>query len=239
MNLVLDIGNSFAKIALFNSDQLFEKSDCSINELKEVLTKKQFERGLICSVNNSGIATDILNNNKELIYLDDQLKLPIKNLYQTPQTLGYDRLANAVGAYTISPDQNNLIIDIGTCLKFDLINHKNEYLGGSISPGIQMRYKALNTFTAKLPLLEDVNETALIGTNTQQSIISGVINGLASEIDSMLKKYREKYDQLNIYITGGDAQAYISIADTQKSSIFAHDYITLLGLNTILKENAT
>jgi type III pantothenate kinase len=101
-----------------------------------------------------------------------------------------------------------------------------------------MRYKALNTFTAKLPLLEGVNKVDLIGADTKGSIYSGVINGVVSEIDSMVNKYREKYSQLNIYLTGGDAQVYISIAEPQKSSIFAHDYITLLGLNAILEENA-
>ena len=101
-----------------------------------------------------------------------------------------------------------------------------------------MRYKALNTFTAKLPLMDDIHETTLVGANTQESIVSGVINGVVSEVDSMLQKYQQKYEKLNIYITGGDAQVYISIADTQKSSIFAHDYLTLLGLNAILEENA-
>ena len=238
MNLVLDIGNSSAKIALFDNNKLIEKAICSINEIHEILVKKEFKRGIICSVNNTELAKDILKKNPSFIYLNEKLKLPINNLYKTPQTLGYDRLANAVGAYKITPNENNLIIDMGTCIKFDLLNNKNEYLGGSISPGIQMRYKALNTFTAKLPLMDDIHETTLVGANTQESIVSGVINGVVSEVDSMLQKYQQKYEKLNIYITGGDAQVYISIADTQKSSIFAHDYLTLLGLNAILEENA-
>ena len=237
MNLVLDIGNSFVKLALFNGSELVEKSNCLINDLNSYLIKKKFDRGIICTVNHLELSKDFLKEYSELLILNEQLKLPIKNLYKSPKTLGYDRLANAVGAFCLSPDQNNLIIDMGTCLKFDLINDRNEYLGGSISPGLKMRYQSLNTFTAKLPLLEDVKKTELIGVDTSSSISSGVINGVMSEIENMINMYRKKYAQLNIYLTGGDAQVYISIADTQKSSIFAHDYITLLGLNEILNEN--
>jgi type III pantothenate kinase len=237
MNLVLDIGNSFVKLALFNGSELVEKSNCLINDLNSYLIKKKFDRGIICTVNHLELSKDFLKEYSELLILNEQLKLPIKNLYKSPKTLGYDRLANAVGAFCLSPDQNNLIIDMGTCLKFDFINQNNEYLGGSISPGLKMRYQSLNTFTAKLPLLEDVKKTELIGTDTSSSISSGVINGMMSEIENMIYMYRKKYAQLNIYLTGGDAQVYISIADTQKSSIFAHDYITLLGLNEILNEN--
>jgi type III pantothenate kinase len=237
MNLVLDIGNSFVKLALFNGSELVEKSNCLINDLNSYLIKKKFDRGIICTVNHLELSKDFLKEYSELLILNEQLKLPIKNLYKSPKTLGYDRLANAVGAFCLSPDQNNLIIDMGTCLKFDFINQNNEYLGGSISPGLKMRYQSLNTFTAKLPLLEDVKKTEIIGTDTSSSISSGVINGMMSEIENMIYMYRKKYAQLNIYLTGGDAQVYISIADTQKSSIFAHDYITLLGLNEILNEN--
>jgi len=237
MNLVLDIGNSLAKLALFNGGELVEKSNCLIEDLNSYLLKNKFEKGIICSVNHLEYSKEIVKEHSELLILNEQLKLPIKNLYKSPKTLGYDRLANAVGAFCLSPNQNNLIIDMGTCLKFDLINDRNEYLGGSISPGIKMRYQSLNTFTAKLPLLDDVKKAELIGTDTASSISSGVINGMMSEIENMINMYRKKHTQLNIYLTGGDAQVYISIADTQKSSIFAHDYITLLGLNEILNEN--
>ena len=238
MNLVLDIGNTLVKIAFFNDGDLIERCNCHLDELSTILTNKDYDKGIVCSVNTVAHSHELLKLNPELILLNEKFKLPVINLYSSPDTLGYDRLANAVGSFCLTPNQNNLIIDMGTCLKFDFINANNQYLGGSISPGLKMRYKALNTFTAKLPLLEDVNKTDLIGADTEGSISSGVINGMTSEIDSMVNKYREKYSQLNIYLTGGDAQVYISIAETQKSSIFAHDYITLLGLNAILEENA-
>jgi len=238
MNLVLDIGNSAVKIALFEKNNMVLVKRCLKEELTNILSEITFNKGIVSNVDENQELEQGLKKYTEILFLDDQLKLPIKNSYMSPKTLGYDRLSNAVGAFCLAPDQNNLIIDMGTCIKFDVINDQNEYLGGSISPGLKMRYKALNTFTAKLPLLEGVNKVDLIGTDTKGSICSGVINGVVSEIDSMVNKYREKYSQLNIYLTGGDAQVYISIAEPQKSSIFAHDYITLLGLNAILEENA-
>ena len=238
MNLVLDIGNTAVKSALFENGILISRDLCLKEELINALAGISFNKGIVSNVDNDQEINKALKNYPELLILNDQVNLPINNGYRSPKSLGYDRLANAVGSFCLTPNQNNLIIDMGTCLKFDFINEQNEYLGGSISPGINMRYKALNTFTAKLPLLEDINKTDLIGNNTKESIYSGVINGVVSEIDSMINKYREKFPQLNIYLTGGDAQVYISIAEPQKSSIFAHNYITLLGLNAILEENA-
>ena len=143
-----------------------------------------------------------------------------------------------VGANYISKNKNCLVIDLGTCLKFDFINSKNEYLGGSISPGLNMRFKALNTFTDKLPLIKKVKDVDLIGSNTNNSIQSGVIYGMKSEIIGMINKYKANYRNITIYLTGGDLDLFKSIAEPQKNSIFAHEFITLVGLNTILEYNA-
>src|SRR5690606_17210513 len=122
-----------------------------------------------------------------LFYLTQKSPLPIVNAYSTPETLGNDRLANAVAANTMFPDQNCLVIDIGTCLKFDFVNAENKYLGGSISPGYQMRFRALHTYTEKLPLISPKHPNELIGSSTETSIRSGVYNGLLNEIEGMIE----------------------------------------------------
>ena len=239
MNIVVDIGNTAAKIGFFKDGDLVKKKNVLINELENFIVNCDFSQGIICSVKTYDKVHSILNRNKAIILFDNGLKIPIKNNYTTPDTLGYDRLANAIGAFTISPNRNNLIIDAGTCLKFDLINSENNYLGGSISPGLKMRAKALHTFTDKLPLVEEFNSAKLVGDSTLSSIFSGIVNGLSSEIKEMINNYKNNYPELQVFLTGGDSEFIYPMVDRQKSSIFAHDYITLLGLNRILEENVS
>ena len=174
MNIVLDIGNTSSKIAFFKGGVLVEKKTVSINELKQVIKNSEFDGGIISSVKVSDTLDALIKGNDSIIVLNKHLKTPITNNYSSPDTLGYDRLANAVGAFALSPNKNNLIIDAGTCLKFDFINSDNQYLGGSISPGLMMRAKALHTFTDKLPLIELFEATKLIGDSTLSSILSGL-----------------------------------------------------------------
>lgn len=239
MNIVLDIGNTAAKIAFFMESELVEKNIISINEVKNFIINSEFKRGIISSVKNNDELNVFINEHDSIIVLNKHLKIPITNNYSTPETLGFDRLANAVGAFSLSPAKNNLIIDVGTCLKFDFINSDNNYLGGSISPGLMMRAKALHTFTDKLPLIEVFESTNLIGESTSSSILSGLVNGLTSEIKEMINNYKYRYSDLQVFLTGGDAEFIYPMVDSQKSSIFAHDYITLLGLNRILEENVS
>jgi len=239
MNIVVDIGNTAAKIGFFKDGELLKKKNVLINELENFIANCDFSKGIICSVKTYDKVHSILNRNKAIILFDNGLKIPIKNNYTTPDTLGSDRLANAIGAFTISPNRDNLIIDAGTCLKFDLINSENNYLGGSISPGLKMRAKALHTFTDKLPLVEEFNSAKLVGDSTLSSIFSGIVNGLSSEIKEMINNYKNNYPELQVFLTGGDSEFIYPMVDRQKSSIFAHDYITLLGLNRILKENVS
>ena len=162
--------------------------------------------------------------------------IPIENLYLTKDTLGVDRLANAVAANSIFPQRNVLVVDCGTCVKYDFVNHKNQYLGGSISPGLQMRFKALNQFTGKLPLLKPEAHPSLIGDSTETAITSGVINGLVAEIKGVIKSYTSIYENLTVILTGGDA----SFFDKElKSNIFVEPNLTLIGLNEILRYNTT
>ena len=237
MNIVLDIGNTAAKIAFFKQSILVEKKNISINDVKEFIINSEFDSGIISAVKNNDELNVLIKEYDSIKVLNKHLKVPITNNYSTLDTLGFDRLANAVGAFSLSPNKNNLIIDAGTCLKFDFINSDNNYLGGSISPGLMMRAKALHTFTDKLPLIEVFESAKLIGDSTSLSILSGLVNGIISEINEMINNYKHKYSDLQVFLTGGDAEFIYPMVDSQKSSIFAHDYITLLGLNRILEEN--
>jgi len=154
------------------------------------------------------------------------------------ETIGKDRLANAVGAFVENPNQNSLVIDAGSCLTFDFIDSNNCYHGGAISPGLIMRFKALNTFTENLPLLTtDSANLVLTGANTKSSIVSGVVNGMASEIVQTIDRYRSKHPLLTIFMTGGDSGFINSIVEVEKNGIFAVENLTMIGLNAILNYN--
>ena len=154
------------------------------------------------------------------------------------KTIGNDRLANAVGAFAQNPNQNSLVIDAGSCLTFDFIDSNNCYHGGAISPGLNMRFQALNTFTESLPLLNaKTTELMLTGMDTNSSIISGVVNGMLGEIKTTIAAYEEKYSKLTIFMTGGDSGFLNSIVEFEKNGIFAVENLTLIGLNTILYYN--
>ena len=177
-----------------------------------------------------------LSQNFQLfIELDHHTPLPIENLYETPETLGKDRIAAAVGANELFPGQNILIIDAGTAITYDVVSEKNEFLGGNISPGLQMRFKALNQFTGKLPLINYSNEFQLIGRNTEEAIRAGVQNGILYEIERTIETFNRNYENLQIVMTGGDS---IFFDKKLNYSIFVHFNLTLIGLNRILEHNA-
>ena len=177
-----------------------------------------------------------LSGNFDLfIELDHETKLPIGNLYETPETLGKDRLAAAVGANELFPDQNLLIIDAGTAITYDLVSENNEFIGGNISPGLQMRFKALNQFTGKLPLVSYSDEFQDIGRNTTEAIRAGVQNGILYEIAQTIELFNKNYQNLQIVMTGGDS---IFFDKKLNYTIFVHFNITLIGLNRILEYNA-
>jgi type III pantothenate kinase len=240
MYLVADIGNTRAKYAVFQKRgemQVFyvDFSDVEAT-LKKIINQHSVDCGLISSVVNlnESLLGELLNNR---IQLFEYQEVPIINLYKTPHTLGRDRLANAVGAWAEFPSQNSLVIDAGTCIKFDFINKHNEYLGGSISPGIQMRFNALNTFTDKLPLLQFENQTEmqdLTGNSTESSMLSGVLHGVIFEVEGMIEAYKKRFNTLNIIITGGNAEFLVKHL---KSNIFARPNLAIKGLAEILKYN--
>jgi type III pantothenate kinase len=237
VNLIIDIGNTRVKVACFKGDDLvWQESLDSFNELneKKLLAIKNV---IISSVTDESQNNLILQKFSQAIILSENTNLPIQNLYKTPITLGKDRLANAVGAYRSFPNNNTLIIDAGTCLKFDFVSKNNEYLGGAISPGLKMRFKALHTFTAKLPLIDDYEKTDIIGVDTTTSILSGCVNGFRNEITETIHLYKERFENLKVIITGGDTSELEKMDFSQKNSIFADRWLTLRGLNEILKHN--
>lgn len=238
MNLVIDNGNTSLKAGLFDKGELVfnhsylpEHADALITDLRnhEVNHIVLSSVAAIPSFIESYIST--LNN---VLIVEAKTPLPIINKYLSPQTLGIDRLSNAVGAAVLFPKKNCLVIDAGTCLKFDFINDANEYQGGSIAPGLQMRYRALHEFTDRLPLLHPAEEIELIGKNTEGSIHSGVINGMTAEINAIISEYKSRYDTLQIILTGGDARFFLNRI---KTHIFADPILTLKGLDAILRYN--
>ena len=239
MNLVVDIGNTFIKVAQFEQGNCINIERCKDQGLflNYISSISAAENVIISSVRDIRFTNEVVNLFPDSLLLTTKTHLPIINAYKTPETLGNDRIANAVSAFTAFPNQNTLIIDVGTCVKFDFITSNNEYLGGSISPGLKMRFNALHTLTDNLPLIDDVEINQLIGTDTTSSIQVGVCQGIIAEITNMISQYEKKYDKLNIILTGGDFRWFLDIEMSQKNSIFADEFHTLKGLNTILNYN--
>lgn len=240
MNLVIDIGNSRSKLAVFKDNQQVDvtvyDNDISIDEVNKYLKKYVDVNSVILSsvVKHS---LDLVDISPVYIELNSDTPLPIKNLYKTPETLGPDRLALVVGANNKFPNENILIIDAGTCITYDFINSQNQYLGGSISLGINMRFQALNNFTKKLPLLgtdEPWKIGEVIGENTDESILSGVLNGVLAEVKGVITSYRNEFPNLELVLTGGDLEFF---ENELKSDIFADPFLILKGLNEILNYN--
>ncbi len=241
MNLIVDIGNTLTKLFIFDDNKVIYSTNYDTNSefsLKELFLKyTNINQAIISSV--AGISENLLKSIREqvqkLILLDYLTLLPFKNLYQTPETLGKDRIAAIAGAYNIFPYQNVLAIDAGTAITFDFINESAEYLGGNISPGLGMRYGALNYFTKKLPLLEKNDKFPFLGKNTNEAIIAGVQNGLIFEIDAYIQNFSQKYNSLKVILTGGDTFFF---AHKLKCPIFAEPFLVAIGLNRILQNNA-
>ncbi len=177
---------------------------------------------------------DFLKINSNLISINESTDLPFINLYKTKNTLGHDRIALVSAAAIDFPDQNILIIDAGTCITYDFKNTKNEYLGGGISPGIQMRFKSLNSETSNLPLSTINLNNKLIGDNTDSSINSGVVNGVIYEINGIISQYQERFKNIKIILTGGDSNFLLKKI---KNTIFADQNFLLKGLNYLLEDN--
>jgi type III pantothenate kinase len=239
MNLIIDVGNTRIKTAVFEDGKMIHNESLTANsfisEAKNIVKKYNCTNAIISSVgsiNKSLIAE--LRAEINLIALDYTTKVPFVNQYATPKTLGVDRIALVSSAVATYPNKNVLIIDAGSCITYDFVNNEGNYFGGAISPGLQMRYKALNVFTENLPLLEPSEIVELIGNSTETSIHSGIINGVINEIDGFIEQYRKKNTDLTIVLTGGDIKF---LSNRLKNGIFANPIFLLEALNTILTYN--
>ena len=236
MVLTIDVGNTNVKVAVFKQFNLLDKFVFQKNNFQnnfQIVFKKypNHKKAVLSSVSLLDEKDIIwLKNQIEIIEINSNLVFPFTNNYTTPNTLGIDRMVLAAGAVIEYPNQNILIIDAGTCVTYDFITNKKEYLGGAISPGLNMRYKALNDYTAKLPLLENNTPDNFIGNSTSQSIHSGVVNGLCYEIEGFISEFSVKNEQFIIILTGGDA---IFLANRLKSTIFADENFLLKSLHQL------
>jgi type III pantothenate kinase len=239
VNLILDVGNSLLKIALFKKSELIQKFKFSENykrNIENIISKNNVTHSIISNVGRiDDSIINILKESTNLLLVSNQLKVPFKNLYKSKNTLGQDRLALVSAAAFNFPNENVLIVDVGSCITYDFKNNNNEYLGGGISPGISMRFKSLNTFTSNLPLIDFDNIHKLIGNNTKNSINSGVINGTISEINGIIQQYCEEFKNIRIILTGGDSNFLLKRI---KNSIFADQNFLLVGLNKLLEDNS-
>jgi type III pantothenate kinase len=235
--LLLDIGNTRTKIAVSNQGALTlisNTKEITKTFLNTLIKKYNVQCLLYSNVSEKDVPyLQSLNNKITIIPLNNQLILPFRNNYKSA-TLGQDRIALASGATDLLGKSNILIISLGTCITYDIIDARNDYLGGGISPGLYMRFKALHHLTARLPLVSVSRSASLIGRTTEQSMQSGVINGIIGELNYIIREYKKKYKKLNIILTGGDA-SYFEPHINYK--IFAGDHLALRGLQHILKLN--
>ena len=239
MQLVIDIGNTRVKAAIFEKEAL--KEYYVFDSGNQLFAANLFEKHAVTScivatvVNEIDSFVEKLKEKTSVLLFSGNTPTPITNCYLSVDTLGSDRLAGAVGGNLVYPNNNVLVIDAGTCIKYNFVNNKNEFIGGGISPGLEMRFNALHTFTAKLPLVQiDKNFETLIGKNTGESILSGVEIGTLSEIEGIINRYQQEYPDLITIITGGDVNFF---EKRLKKPIFADQFLILKGLNKILDYN--
>jgi len=241
MNLIIDIGNSQVKVAIFNNRKILksmtmdEFTSVELYELKTLYP--DLSKAILCSVaDRDEKLVELLNKEFELfIELNHLTPVPIENLYESKESLGPDRLAAAVAANYLFPDSDLLVIDAGTAITYDVVDHNNRYMGGNISPGLATRFKALHDFTGKLPLVESSDQWPLIGKTTEEAIRTGVQAGILFEMDAMIDRIRDNWIDCKVILTGGDSFFF---DEKLKNAIFVMFELTLWGLNRILEYNA-
>ncbi len=242
MNLVLDLGNTNGKIAVCEGNDVVELETfdkVSSREIAYFHTRYPGLKGAIISsvINDSREMIDYLCNlYPTCIELDHSTPIPLVNRYRTPESLGYDRIAAAVGAHTIFPETTVLVIDAGTAITYDMVTRTGEFLGGNISPGLDIRFRALHRYTSRLPSLERPGgKPGLLGTTTREAIESGVVNGILFEMDGFIDAIKQDNPELKVVLTGGDSNYF---EPKLKCSIFVNQNLNLIGLNRILEHNA-
>ncbi|MGN6249466.1 MAG: type III pantothenate kinase [Ginsengibacter sp.] len=236
--LCFDFGNTLLKCGVFQIDQLTEVitlDDDKAETITAIVNKYKPDRTILSSVvNHDPEIEKILAEKTSFLKLDAKVKLPFTTPVGKPETIGADRLALAAYASFFYRDQNTLVIALGSCITYNFINKYNSFNGGSISPGMEMRFKALNNYTAKLPLVKADWNFPLIGYDTTTNILSGVLQGMTSEIDGIIDEYKKKFVKFNVLLTGGDTANFVRHL---KNKIFADPYLILKGLYAISKYN--
>ncbi len=240
INLIIDIGNSRTKVALFRNGKLEKSFPVEYFSFEKFLEIKadypEIKNAIISTVKEKPdlLIEKMAEKLETIVFLDHNTKIPIENCYKTPETLGKDRLAAVVGANYINPERDILVIDAGTAITYDFITKEKKYKGGFITPGLSMRFKALHHFTSKLPLLNSNEPGEYYGDDTNSSIIGGIQLGLEGEINSIFKHFSAFSENLLIFLTGGDTKYFEKLL---KSYNFVSLEITLIGLNRILEYN--
>jgi type III pantothenate kinase len=237
-NLIIDIGNSCVKYGVFDDNQLIfngKNEGHSFCNIAEVAAKYDTQHGIICTTINlyDKQREELLGLNPGMVFMDYKTAIPIKNLYKSPHTLGMDRLAAAIGAYNETKN-DTLIIDLGTAITYDFVTKAGEFVGGNISLGMEMRFKALKDYTSQLPLVSPEGPHPSLGEDTDTAIRCGVLDGMTYEIEGYIRQFTIKHPNLCIFFTGGDE---LYFEDEIKKRIFADKFIVMKGLNEVLMYN--
>ena len=236
--LCFDFGNTRLKLAFFQNAKLIEivvLENDDIATIESLLNKFDSQKTILSSVINHNPEIETLLADKTKFHkLNHLSKLPFTAPVGKPETIGADRLALAAAVVYFFPKQHNLVIGMGSCITYNFINAEHEFLGGGISPGMEMRMKALNQFTAKLPIVKPDGNVPLVGYDTVTNILSGVVIGMANEIDGFINTYKERYGNFNVHLTGGDL---VYLAPHLKNQIFADPELIFKGLYAISEVN--
>ena len=236
MNVVVDAGNTFSKVGWFEGDKMLRhESRLTFPELLGAVQDHPGERVIYSSVSHEVEKfREAVQPSVPVLALSSQTPVPLVKEYDTPDTLGADRVAAAVGAAALFPDEDCLVIDMGTCITYDFLERAGRFQGGAISPGMRMRFRAMHTFTERLPLVEPESGPPLVGKSTRQSMLSGVMNGLAAEMNGLVAAHRAAAPGCRVVLCGGDAPYFES---TLQPPVFVVAEIVLIGLNRILNYN--
>lgn len=241
LHVCIDWGNTRVKAAVFQNDEIIKSFNFSEQEaiggIESILTEFRPHKSILSSVvYHPEALEELLQINTQYVRFTAESQLPIMNAYYSAETLGLDRVALVVGANCEFPDNNNLVISVGTAITYNFILSNGAFRGGNITPGVELRFKALHEHTDKLPLVSRDGDLVLLGYDTESNIRAGVIYGIAAEIDGMMSFYREQYGDVNVFLTGGDAPLF---SDKLKNKALTDMQLLLKGLNIILKKNAS
>jgi type III pantothenate kinase len=238
ISLVLDIGNTRCKAAVFNGDTLLEKRRFDPDDMDALIILVETYRPSLSMMSSVGVDAKVFQKYLEAqtrcLELTSSLPVPFRNLYATPQTLGMDRVAAVAAAKHLFPDRHCLVIDMGTCITYDFVTAQHDYLGGSISPGLRMRLQAMAYFTKRLPEIEPEVPDTFIGDSTRNSMLSGMYYGVLGEINELVERYEKQFGDLQVILCGGDSGMFDKHT---KKSIFAAPDLVLDGLNQLLHYN--